>query len=351
MIGLGVGIDYALFIVSRYREGLHAGRSPREATDHRHGHRRTGRGLRRHHRDDLDARPAPGRHRMGRRHGHRRRPPPCSPRCSPPRRSCPRCSGFARERVELTRWRGLIAAGFAAVALLGVGIGVAPLAAVGAGLAALTLLASLAVRAAARPVPRRVAKPVRATSPTAGVAPSSAAPGAGSSAATVVLLILAAPVVGLRLGWADEGNFPEDTYTRQAYDLLAEGFGPGFNGPFIITVVPGRATASPRCDALQRGRSTTPPVSPPSPPPIPDDPAAPEAYLMSLVADDRTPGRGHHRTGHRLRDDVIPAAIGRHRPRRAGHRRRRRQHRHHRLPRQANADLLRRRAGVCRSCS
>ena len=32
MIGLGVGIDYALFIVTRYREGLHAGRSPREAT-------------------------------------------------------------------------------------------------------------------------------------------------------------------------------------------------------------------------------------------------------------------------------------------------------------------------------
>ena len=57
--------------------------------------------------------------------------------------------------------------------------------------------------------------------------------------ATALLLVLAAPVTSLRLGWADEGNFPEDTTTRQAYDLLAEGFGDGFNGPFLITVVPG----------------------------------------------------------------------------------------------------------------
>ncbi len=50
-----------------------------------------------------------------------------------------------------------------------------------------------------------------------------------------ILLILTAPVLGLRLGFSDEGNYAEETTTRQAYDILAEGFGPGFNGPFLVT--------------------------------------------------------------------------------------------------------------------
>ena len=44
---------------------------------------------------------------------------------------------------------------------------------------------------------------------------------------TVVLLVLATPALGLRLGFSDEGNFAEDTTTRKAYDLISEGFGPG----------------------------------------------------------------------------------------------------------------------------
>ena len=46
---------------------------------------------------------------------------------------------------------------------------------------------------------------------------------------------MAAPVRSLQLGFADDGNFPEGTTTRRAYDLLAEGFGPGFNGPLLVT--------------------------------------------------------------------------------------------------------------------
>ena len=41
-----------------------------------------------------------------------------------------------------------------------------------------------------------------------------------------ILLALTAPVLSLRLGFSDEGNFNEETTTRQAYDLVAEGFGP-----------------------------------------------------------------------------------------------------------------------------
>jgi len=52
--------------------------------------------------------------------------------------------------------------------------------------------------------------------------------------ATALLLALAAPALGMRLGFPDAGNDPKDTMTRQAYDLMTEGFGPGTNGPLVI---------------------------------------------------------------------------------------------------------------------
>jgi len=48
------------------------------------------------------------------------------------------------------------------------------------------------------------------------------------------LLILCVPTLSLRLGTNDAGTEPTSKTTRQAYDLLAEGFGPGFNGPFVM---------------------------------------------------------------------------------------------------------------------
>jgi putative drug exporter of the RND superfamily len=53
-------------------------------------------------------------------------------------------------------------------------------------------------------------------------------------AAAAVMLVLAIPVLSLRLGSSDQGNDPSSTTTRQAYDLLADGFGPGFNGPLLL---------------------------------------------------------------------------------------------------------------------
>jgi putative drug exporter of the RND superfamily len=49
-----------------------------------------------------------------------------------------------------------------------------------------------------------------------------------------LLLVLCIPTLSLRLGTNDAGTDPDGTTTREAYDLLAEGFGPGFNGPFVI---------------------------------------------------------------------------------------------------------------------
>lgn len=54
--------------------------------------------------------------------------------------------------------------------------------------------------------------------------------------ATTVLLILAIPALSLTLGVADSGTDPADSTTKKAYDLLAAGFGPGFNGPLTIVV-------------------------------------------------------------------------------------------------------------------
>ena len=67
-----------------------------------------------------------------------------------------------------------------------------------------------------------------------------------AAAAAVVMLVLAIPVLSLRLGSSDQGNDPSSTTTRQAYDLLADGFGPGFNGPLLLvaqTSSPGDVTA------------------------------------------------------------------------------------------------------------
>jgi RND superfamily putative drug exporter len=49
-----------------------------------------------------------------------------------------------------------------------------------------------------------------------------------------LLLLLCVPVLSLRLGTNDAGTDPQEKTTRKAYDLLADGFGPGFNGPLVI---------------------------------------------------------------------------------------------------------------------
>ncbi len=51
-----------------------------------------------------------------------------------------------------------------------------------------------------------------------------------------LLIALAAPALSLRLGFPDEGALPENRTERLAYDLLADGFGPGVNGPLVIAV-------------------------------------------------------------------------------------------------------------------
>lgn len=54
--------------------------------------------------------------------------------------------------------------------------------------------------------------------------------------AAALLMVLAVPVFSLQLGWPDAGNSPAGTPEREAFDLMSEGFGPGFNGPLLLAV-------------------------------------------------------------------------------------------------------------------
>jgi RND superfamily putative drug exporter len=52
----------------------------------------------------------------------------------------------------------------------------------------------------------------------------------------MIVALLPAPVRSLDLGQSDNGQLPVNTTARQAYDLLSDGFGPGFNGPLLVAV-------------------------------------------------------------------------------------------------------------------
>jgi RND superfamily putative drug exporter len=196
MIGLGVGIDYALFIVTRFRTT----------------YRENG--------GDLQA---------------------------------------AVELAMNTAGRAILFAGATVViALLGMfALGVSFLygVAIAASLAVLLVLAaSLTLLPAllmftGRRIGRIRARRSSAREPRAGfwlrwVALIQRRPAWAALASTALLLTFAAPALGLRLGASDAGNDPMTRTTRQAYDLLATGFGSGFNGPLQLAVqLPARGGA------------------------------------------------------------------------------------------------------------
>ncbi|THA25727.1 MMPL family transporter [Streptomyces sp. RKND-216] len=91
-------------------------------------------------------------------------------------------------------------------------------------------------------------------------------PWAALLVAVLALGALAAPAAGLRLGFADAGNDPAASTSRQAYDLLAEGFGPGFNGPLVIVADGGGEAVGDAAGALRATLLDTPGVAAASPP-------------------------------------------------------------------------------------
>jgi RND superfamily putative drug exporter len=91
-------------------------------------------------------------------------------------------------------------------------------------------------------------------------------PALAALVSTGFLLLLAAPALGLRLAASDAGNDEPSTTTRQAYDLLSRGFGQGFNGPLSLAVQLRRAGDTAWLPRLRRAVRATPGVAAVSPP-------------------------------------------------------------------------------------
>lgn len=123
---------------------------------------------------------------------------------------------------------------------------------------------------------------------------------------TAVMLLLALPVLGLHQGNPDAGTDPSHTTTRKAYDLLADGFGPGFNGPLqLVTTLPSPSDVT-VLDHLARTIAAEPGVASVSPPRT--DPAVTTAVL-SVVPTTAPQATATGDLVHRLRDTVIPRAV------------------------------------------
>jgi len=121
-----------------------------------------------------------------------------------------------------------------------------------------------------------------------------------------LLLVLAAPVVSMRLGFADAGNRPTSDTTRQAYDLLSRGFGKGFNGPLLLAAkTPGGPADASALDHLRADVHRTRDVSFVTEPQFN---RAGTVAIMQVYPSSAPQDKATEDLVHRLRDRVIPGA-------------------------------------------
>ncbi|MFC8665253.1 MMPL family transporter [Streptomyces sp. NPDC057199] len=262
LVGLGVGIDYALFIVHRHRKGLAAGMSVAEAS----------------------------------------------------------------AKALNTAGRAVVFAGLTVVvALLGMltlGVGILSGMALGAALtvlltvlAAVTLLPALLGLLGTRVLSRRQRREVAAGRFTQQHDPSGrwarwagkvqARPKMMAGVAAILLAAVALPGLSIRLGAADAGNNPASSSSRQAYDMLADGFGPGFNGPLLLVAKAPDAQAKTQLAQLADQVQSVDGVAAATAAPLQDgqDVGIVTVLPTSSPQDEETSSLIDH-----LRQDVIPSA-------------------------------------------
>ncbi|MFC7825504.1 MMPL family transporter [Streptomyces sp. NPDC057375] len=261
LIGLGVGIDYALFIVTRHRRGLKRGLSVTDA---------------------------------------------------------------AAEAVATTGRAVVFAGATVCIALLGMLIlrlsflnGVAVAASLTVILtvaASVTLLPALLSYIGPRALSRRERRRLAEHGPEPEVPTGLAArwsafverrPKLLGALALVVITVLALPTLGLRLGTSDQGNDPRGTTTRQAYDLLADGFGPGVNGPLTLVTEVRGAEDRLALDNLDATLRTTEGVS--SVTPVMYNSGGDAAHL-TVVPESAPQSQQTSDLVERLRSEVLPRA-------------------------------------------
>ncbi|WP_183068560.1 MMPL family transporter [Streptomyces sp. gCLA4] len=261
LIGLGVGIDYALFIVTRHRKGLMRGLPVEEA--------------------------AAG--------------------------------------AVATTGRAVVFAGLTVcIALLGMlvlrlnflnGVAIAACVTVVLTVAAsVTLLPALLSLIGMRALSGRERRRLAAEGPqperTSGFAARWSAfverhPKLLGAVATAVMVVLALPTLSLHLGTSDQGNNPAGSTTRQAYDLLADGFGPGANGPLAVVARLDGAGDRLAVDRLEQALRTTPGVASTGPAVFN---RSGDTAVLTVVPDSAPQSRATSHLVDTLRQDVIPRA-------------------------------------------
>ncbi|MGH9111237.1 MAG: MMPL family transporter [Acidimicrobiales bacterium] len=304
MIGLGVGIDYALFIVTRYRENRHKGHDTRDSV---------GIAIDTAGRAVLFAGTTVvisllGMVVMGLSFVTGMAVAIATVVAATMLASVtllPALLGFAGGNVEVTRYRGLIAAGFVAVALVGVGLAIPALFLVGMLFAVLTIALGFALAPLKKEVERKTQSDLRQSAAYRWSRVIQHRPWPAAIGAVIVLGILATPLLSLRLGASDESNFPEDTTTRQAYELIADGFGVGYNSQLVVVSKLGSDVSESSLDQVTQAIRDTDGVDFVSDPQISDheDAVLWQIYPATAPQDDGTTDlvKG-------LRDNVIPAA-------------------------------------------
>jgi RND superfamily putative drug exporter len=266
MIGIGVGIDYALLIVTRFREGLAAGLNVERSVQ--------------------IALSTAGRSVL-----------------------------FAGSVVAIALL-GLTAVGIPFVSAIGIGGAIVVAIAV---IVALTLLPALLALAGPRVDRWRI--------PLFHASPAITADGSVDSrsiwyrlAATIqrrpllwfaaslsLLLVLGVPFTRIHLGFSDAGNGSTALHSRRAYDLLSAGFGPGFNGPLtLVADTRGAASAAATLAAVRTAVAGWPGVAQVSPP-IPNQDGT--AAIMVVTPTTAPQDRATEALVHALRRQALPPVV------------------------------------------
>ena len=216
----------------------------------------------------------------------------------------PALIGLAGHRIQVTRRGGLLASALIAIALLGVALDI-PVLRLGVVLALVSAILARFWGPLKRTVKISSDKAVEETFSYKWSRFVQRRAWIITISATVVLLIVAIPVLSMQLGFADAGNDPEGTTTRQAYDMLEEGFGPGANGPLLlVTELPDGANleGAKSVSQLLEGVEGVAKVSMP----IPNDPQQPTAVLWQVIPETSPQDEATVDLVHDLRDNVVP---------------------------------------------